>query len=198
MKKRKSLLSFADLKTHFSTNSARNFWVPTFKSMSAVRFHHSILCHLLSPAHMGTGGHYGPAYTAEMVWLLAGVPGAMEVDWAPDGKDLHWAHKGFHRSSKVSLSRVPAVFFFLLGKGFSVRKALPWDVEPAHKQHLRRVSTPNPEPKSTKPVLRPCYWEMIIAFWVVQMSHIEPFSWDLLLPWNLWNEQGACSGQGGL
>lgn len=121
----KNLLSFVDLKTHFSTNSARNFWVPRFKSMSAVGFHHSVLCHLLSPTRMGTGSHYGPAYTAEMVWLLAGVPGAMKVDWAPDGKDLHWADKRFHRSSKVSLSRVPAGFFSCLGKAFQIVRLYP-------------------------------------------------------------------------
>lgn len=35
---------------------------------------------------------------------------------------------------------------------------------------------------------------MITAFWVVDMSYTEPFSWDLLLPWN---EQRGCNGQGG-
>lgn len=65
----------------------------------------------------------------------------------------------------------------------------------AHKQHLRWVSVPNSEPKSTKSVLRPGCWEMIIAFWVVGMSYTGPFSWDLLLPRD---EQRGCNGQGGL
>ena len=66
---------------------------------------------ITKPAHVGSGGHCGSSNTAETVWLLAGVPGATEVDWAPDGKVLHWADKGFQLSGRVSPSRVPVSFF---------------------------------------------------------------------------------------
>lgn len=149
-----------DLYPHFSTNLTGSFWVLKLEPMSAV----TVLCKLLSPSHVESGGCCGPAYMAGRVGLVA--PGATEVDWAPHGKSQPWADKGFHMSGRVSLSRVPACF--LLWKKAFQFTSQRCDGK-AHKQHLRRVSVPNSEPKSTKPVLRLGSWEMIIAFWVVDI-----------------------------
>lgn len=160
---------------HFSTNSPGNFWVLKLKSMSAV----TVLCQLLSPSHVESGGCCGPTYMAGRVGPVA--PGATEVDWAPRGKSQPWADKGFHMSFPFQ----NASLFFAVQRGFSVHRC---DGK-AHEQHLRWVSVPSSEPKSTRPVLGLGCCEMIIAFWVVDM---EPFSWELLLPWN---EQRGWSGR---
>lgn len=108
-----------DLNPHFATNLAGSFWVPKLKSMSAVSLLHAMLCQLLSPTHVESGGCCGPAYMAGTVGLMA--PGATEMDRAPHGKSQPWADKGFHMSSRVSLSRAPACFL-LCRKGFSVHR----------------------------------------------------------------------------
>lgn len=77
---------------------------------------HTVLCQLLNPSHVESGGCCGPAYVAGTFWLMA--PGDTEVDWAPRGKSQPWADKGFHMSGRVSLSRVPACFL-LCRKVFS-------------------------------------------------------------------------------
>lgn len=111
--------------SHFSTNSGVSFWVLKLKSMSAV----TVLCQLLCPSHVESGGCCGPAYMAGRVGLIA--PGATEVDWAPRWKSQPWVDKGFHMSSRVSLSRVPA-WFLLCRKAFQST-----DVMAKLKEHLR-------------------------------------------------------------